>query len=258
MMEPCPIATEHLCVGHGGVAVLRDVHLELPPGSLTALIGINGIGKSTLLRTVAGLLPPVEGTVLACGQVLHAMPVAERARHIAVVLTGRPDTGMLDVVSLVSLGRHPWTGHWGKLTKKDREAVNEAMEVTGIARLRHKLVMECSDGECQKVLIARALAQATPVLVLDEPTAYLDLPNRAAVVRMLRNAAHSGGRSVLFSTHDLQLALDLCDRLVLLRSAVATWQGTPAEAVASGELERAFQGSGVQFFPGQGTHRFTP
>lgn len=258
MMDPCRISTEHLSVGHAGAAVLHDVNIEMLPGTLTALVGINGIGKSTLLRTLAGLLQPVEGTVLMDGNMLHAMPASERARHIAVVFTGRPDTGLLDVVSLVALGRHPWTGRWGKLAQADREAVEHAMQSTGITGLRHKQVRSCSDGECQKVLIARALAQATPVLLLDEPTAFLDLPNRAAVVRVLRAAAHGDGKAVLFSTHDLQLAMDLCDRLILLRSSAAPWQGTPAEALSSGELERAFQGAGVRFLPGQGTHRFIP
>jgi iron complex transport system ATP-binding protein len=249
--------TEALSVGHAGAALLRDVSLDLPSGTLTAMIGVNGIGKTTVLRTLAGLIPPVAGKVVLGGRNLAEMPVAERARQIAVVLTGRPDTGLLDVETLVALGRHPWTDRWGRASEADRAEVERSLALTGTEPLRHRRVRSCSDGECQKVLIARALAQATPILLLDEPTAFLDLPNRAAVVRLLRNIAHNANKAVLFSTHDLQLALDLCDRLILLRSNGGPWQGTPGEAMGSGDLQRAFQGAGVHFDPIGGTHRFT-
>ncbi len=258
MISGSRITTEDLTVGHRDQAVLEHVQLELPQGALTALIGVNGIGKSTLLHTLAGLLDPMQGRVLIEGEDLAAMSMAQRARHIAVVLTGRPDTGLLAVEELVALGRHPWTGRWGALAPADRLAVDHALRHSGILHLRTKQAATCSDGEFQKVLIARALAQETPVLLLDEPTAFLDLPNRAEVVRVLRSIAHGEGRTVLFSTHDLQLALDLCDRLVLLRGGDALWQGTPQEAMASGELDRAFSGSGVRFNPIDGTHRFVP
>ena len=130
------------------------------------------------------------------------------------------------------------------------------MKLAGAEHLRGKSLGTCSDGECQKVLIARALAQDTPVLLLDEPTAFLDLPNRAGIVRMLRTIAKDQGKAVLFSTHDLQLAMDLCDRILLLRRDGPIWQGTPTAASASGELEHAFAGSGIRFDPATGTHRF--
>ncbi len=258
MGQQALLRTEDLAVGHAGKAVLHHVQMELQPGSLTAVIGINGVGKSTLLRTLAGLLPAVQGKVWLGQTDLCNLSVAQRARHLAVVLTGRPDTGQLDVETLVSFGRHPWTDRWGRASEADREAVERALELTGTAQLRHRQARSCSDGECQKVLIARALAQDTPLLLLDEPTAFLDLPNRAAVVRLLRAIAHGGNKAVLFSTHDLQLAMDLCDKLVLLRSGDVPWQGTPAQALASGELAHAFASAGVQFDPVGGTHRFMP
>jgi iron complex transport system ATP-binding protein len=245
-----------LAIGHGRTAVMRGIDLHVSPGELTALVGVNGVGKSTLLRTLAGLLPPLEGRVAWGKDDVHALSARERAKAIAVVLTGRPRTGMLTVEALVGLGRHPWTGRWGTIGEADRNAVEQALQRTGAQALRHRFVEACSDGECQKVLIARALAQDTPVLLLDEPTAFLDLPNRAEIVRMLRAEAHAAGKAVLFSTHDLQLALDLCDKLVLLRSGKAPWQGTPREAMASGELARAFEGSGIRFDAEHGTHRF--
>ena len=258
MMKPGSLHTEGLSVGHGRVPLIRGIRAALPAGSLTAMIGINGIGKSTLLKTLAGLLPPMEGRVLMGEEDVFRMPVTERARRIAVVLTGRPDTGMLDVETLTGLGRSPWTNRWGRTNAADREAVERALQLTGAWHLRHRQVTSCSDGECQKVLIARALAQATPVLLLDEPTAFLDLPNRAEVVRVLRSIAHEEGKAVLFSTHDLQLALDLCDRIILMRTGEGLWQGTAVEAKASGELDRAFSSSGVRFDRRNGTHRFLP
>ena len=250
--------TEGLSVGYGKKVLMSNIDMDLPAGSLTALLGINGIGKSTLLRTLAGLHLPLSGKVLVEGEHVHALSATERARRIAVVLTGRPRAGMLDVETLVTLGRQPWTDRWGRTTTADRDAVDQALEQAGALQLRNRQVDTCSDGEVQKVLIARALAQATPVLLLDEPTAFLDLPNRADIVRVLRSIAHAGNKAVFFSTHDLQLALDLSDRVVLMRSGDGLWQGTPGEAMNSGELGRAFSGSGVSIDPLTGTHRFLP
>ena len=254
-MEPL-LSTEQLAFGYGAHPLLANVNMELHAGQLTALIGVNGIGKSTLLRTLAGLHAPLAGKVLINGNDVRVLSSSERARRVSIVLTGRPQGGMLDVGTLVALGRQPWTGRWGGLTPKDQEAVEDALKRAGAEHLRDKLLNTCSDGECQKVLIARALAQSTPVMLLDEPTAFLDLPNRAGVVRMLRAIAGEENKAIFFSTHDLQLALDLCDRLLLMRRGAPLWQGSPAEALASRELERAFEGTGIAFDHATGTHRF--
>lgn len=250
------LRTEELAVGHGHSLLADHINLDLRAGTLTALLGVNGIGKSTLLRTLAGLHLPLRGRVLVKGLSVTSLSATERARSLAVVLTGRPKGGILDVETLVNLGRQPWTDRWGRIRKADREAVEQALEQTGAQHLRHRLVDTCSDGEMQKAMIARALAQATPVLLLDEPTAFLDLPNRAGIVRMLRTIAHTGRKAVFFSTHDLQLAMDLADQVVLMRPGVGLWQGTPAAAMSSGELERALGGGGVSIDPVAGTHRY--
>jgi iron complex transport system ATP-binding protein len=250
------LETQRLAIGHGDRPLLEDARIELDAGILTALVGVNGIGKSTLLRTLAGLHRPLNGHVLVQGKDMHTLAAAERARLVSVVLTGRPQTGMIDVETLVGLGRHPWTDRWGVFAASDEDAVRNALERTGALHLRRRSLDTCSDGECQKVMIARALAQATPVLLLDEPTAFLDLPNRAEIVRVLRTIAHDEGKAVFFSTHDIQLVLDLCDRVVLMRPAKELWQGDTREALSSGVLAEAFAGSGVRFDAASGTHRF--
>lgn len=255
MSSEAVLDTRGLAIGYGETVLLKGIDLRLVPGTLTALLGPNGIGKSTLLRTMAGSQPPLAGTVHVSGKELRTMSMRDRARMIALVTTARPDLRMLDVASLVGLGRYPWTGRWGTFHARDVRAVEEAMGRAGLLALRDRPLNACSDGERQKAMIARALAQEAPLMLLDEPTAFLDVTNRAAIVRLLRAHAVSAGGAVLFSTHDLQLALDLSHTLVLLRAGEGVWQGTPEEAVASGELQRVFAGAGVSFDP-SGMHRY--
>lgn len=235
---------------------MRDIGITLRKGELTALIGVNGIGKSTLLRTLGGLQPAQAGRVIICGKETRTLSAMARARLIAMVLTGRPTTGTLDVGTVVAMGRQPWTDRWGREQEQDRRFIQRALERAGAEDLVQRTLSTCSDGEFQKVLIARALAQDTPVILLDEPTAFLDLPNRVGIIRTLRAIALAEGKAVFFSTHDLQLAMDLCDRIVLLRKDAPLWQGTPAEALASAELSNAFAGTGIRLDPKTGTHRF--
>lgn len=255
-MEPL-LRTHALAIGYGTHRLMEGIAIDAQAGELVALLGVNGIGKSTLLRTLAGMRAPLSGSITVVGQPLDAMSAAERARRVSVVLTGRPSLGAMDVYDLVALGRQPWTGALGRLTAADHAAVEQALVRVGAEHLRARPLTSCSDGECQKVMIARALAQGTPVILLDEPTAFLDLPNRAAIVRVLKVIAQQESKCIIFSSHDLQLALDLCDRVLLMRRNGPLWQGTPAEALASGELELAFAGSGIRFDAHTGTHRFT-
>lgn len=243
-----------LAVGHGRCRVVEDIHMQVMPGELVALIGVNGSGKSTLLRTLAGLLPPLAGKVLIHGTEVHALPASERARRIAMVLTGSTRPGMMDVRSMVALGRHPWTGAFGKLGPEDVREVEDALQQVGLQGLADRPLPMLSDGERQKVSIARAMAQATPLMLLDEPTAYLDLVNRVRIMRLLHDITRRSSKAVLLSTHDLRSALDLADRLVLVHAG-GVWSGSPQDAIDTNILGDAFATEGSQFDPESGTLR---
>lgn len=208
------ITTNRLTVGYRGHRVVEDISLSLPSGRLVCLLGPNGAGKSTLLRTLCGFQPPIAGTVTISGSDITTMSAAEVARLVSVVLTDRPLTPSLTAREMVGMGRAPYTGFWGRLSDDDRRLVSEAMQTVGIAPLATRRMGRLSDGERQKVMIAKALAQHTPVIVLDEPTAFLDYPSKVAVMKTLARLAHDEGKTILMSTHDLELAAQLGDELM--------------------------------------------
>lgn len=208
------ITTNRLTVGYRGHRVVEDISLSLPCGRLVCLLGPNGAGKSTLLRTLCGFQPPIAGTVTISGSDITTMSAAEVARLVSVVLTDRPPTPSLTAAEMVGMGRAPYTGFWGRLSDDDRRLVSEAMTTVGIAPLATRRMGQLSDGERQKVMIAKALAQHTPVIVLDEPTAFLDYPSKVAVMKTLARLAHDEGKTILMSTHDLELAAQLGDELM--------------------------------------------
>ncbi|MBL0126304.1 MAG: ABC transporter ATP-binding protein [Flavobacteriales bacterium] len=250
------LAIEGLIVGHPGVVLVKDVSFTLKAGEVAAIVGVNGSGKSTLLRTVLGLYPPLAGSITIMDEDLASLSVKARSRSIGAVLTGRPRIGAIDVRTVVALGRHPWTGHMGRLSAVDHERVENALTSTGTHDLANRTFDSLSDGEAQKVQLARAVAQDTPVLVLDEPTAHLDVVNRVVLVTLLHEIARSLQRGVLLSTHDLATAMDLCDRILVIHDRTL-WSGTPSEARASGILSRAFAADGLRFDPSTSTLRGT-
>lgn len=208
------ITTNRLTVGYRGHRVVEDISLSLPCGRLVCLLGPNGAGKSTLLRTLCGFQPPIAGTVTISGSDISTMSAAEVARLVSVVLTDRPLTPSLTAAEMVGMGRAPYTGFWGRLSDDDRRLVSEAMQTVGIDSLATRRMGQLSDGERQKVMIAKALAQHTPVIVLDEPTAFLDYPSKVAIMKTLARLAHDEGKTILMSTHDLELAAQLGDELM--------------------------------------------
>lgn len=189
--------------------VVRLGPASVTPGEIVAVLGVNGAGKSTLLRTLIGLAPPLEGAVTLAGRPLHEVDRAESARLVAVVSSERPDPGLLRVEEVVALGRHPHTGRTGRLGAEDDAVVAAAIEATGATALVGRRLAQLSDGERQRVMIARALAQEPSLLVLDEPTAFLDMGGRVMVHELAARLAREQGLAVLLATHDVELALEI-------------------------------------------------
>lgn len=242
-----PVLLVHgLAVGYGTNTVAKNVNLSLSAGRLTGLIGMNGVGKSTLIRTLSGLQRPLGGSVLLNNRDLFGYSQSELAQNLALVLTEKMPPGSLSVGELVALGRQPYTGWWGKLSAHDRAAVTEAMTVTGITPLSNKKHFEISDGQLQKALIARAIAQNTPLIILDEPTTHLDLGHKMTVLKLLKNLAAGSGKAVLFSSHDPELALQLCDDILLMAPDFVL-QDSPERLIANGHLDKLFGTPDVVF-----------
>ena len=255
-MSSAILQARGLCIGYAPrrrprLEVASDLEVELFEGELVCLLGPNGAGKSTLVRTLSGLQKPLSGEVLLQGGDLHALTESERARLLGIVLTERVDAGNLSACSLAGLGRYPYTGWDGRLSPADEEVVRWAMAAVGAGDLAARSVGELSDGERQKVMIARALAQEPAVLLLDEPTAFLDLPRRVEILQLLRRLAAGGDRAVLLSTHDLDLALRCADRLWLLPPGGPLQTGAPEDLVLSGAFQRTF--ADVEFNPVTGS-----
>ena len=211
------ITLEQLSVGYKGFSpVVTGINVEIKSGELTCLIGPNGIGKSTLLKTLTGFLPKLGGRLLLDGRDIDLLSQRERAKYISIVLTYKTDVQNLSVAEMVGMGRMPYTGFWGKLNADDREIVAEAINMVGINHLKDRMVQTLSDGERQKVMIAKALAQQTPIILLDEPTSFLDFPSKVEMLQLLHSLARETDQVVFLSTHDLELALRIADRLVEL------------------------------------------
>ncbi|MBF1392899.1 ABC transporter ATP-binding protein [Prevotella histicola] len=209
------ITLSHLSVGYKiGHAVVSDINLTLQSGKLASLIGANGVGKSTLLKTLTGFLPKLEGSLLLDGKDISEFSQRALARQISIVLTQKPDVQNLTVEEIVGLGRSPYTGFFGKLHANDQQIVDESITAVGIEKLKNRMIQTLSDGERQKVMIAKALAQQTPVIFLDEPTAFLDFSSKVETFQLLQRMAHEMGKLVLLSTHDLELAVRFSDTLL--------------------------------------------
>lgn len=252
MINDNSLSLRHVAIGydarrHKARAVCRDLTAAATTGTLTCLVGRNGAGKSTLLRTIARLQQRLAGDILIGGCDIGRMPREAFARCLSIVLTKRPDAESMTVGELVSLGRAPYTGFWGRLADADRRAVADALATVGIGSMAARRVSSLSDGECQKAMIAKSLAQDTPVILLDEPSAFLDYPGKVELIRILARLAHDKGKTILLSTHDLDTALPLADHLWLMHDGMLD-EGAPRELAESGMLTKvmgvAVAGSG--------------
>ena len=231
------IRLENLTLAYGSRTLIRDVTAAMPRGRLTALVGRNGTGKSTLLRAIAGLGEAAAGRILLDGRAVESLSPAETAATVALVTTDKVRIADLRCRDVVALGRAPYT-NW----------VERSLALVGMEDYADKTMDRMSDGECQRIMIARALAQQTPVMLLDEPTAFLDMPNRYELCTLLRRLAREENKCVLFSTHELDIALALCDDIALISPPDLRHMPTD-EMVRSGCIERLFTGDTVAFDP---------
>ncbi|MBQ9076378.1 MAG: ABC transporter ATP-binding protein [Muribaculaceae bacterium] len=238
------LSTRNLSVGYRSgksvTTILHGLDLTLRRGELVCLLGANGIGKSTLLRTLSGVQAPLSGEVTISGRDMTHYSPKELSRLISIVYTDRTLAGALTVNELVSLGRHPYTGFLGRLDHKDRTIISHSLDAVG---MRHKAdchVATLSDGERQKVMIARALAQEAPVIILDEPTAFLDVASRIDTMRQLHSLACEHGKAILLSSHDINCSLSTAGRLWLLRHDRTMSEGVTEDMIMNGELESLF------------------
>jgi len=214
--------------------VISDINLELRSGQLACLIGENGIGKSTLLKTLTGFLPKLKGSLLLGNRDIESFSQRELARQVSIVLTQKPDVQNLTIEEIIGLGRSPYTGFFGRLRTEDRKVVDDAIATMGIEKLRGRMIQTLSDGERQKVMIAKALAQETPIILLDEPTAFLDFPSKAETFQSLQRMAHERDKLILLSTHDLELAVRFADSLLEVK------KGT-LQAVSASEVKASIR-----------------
>ena len=233
------LTTKNLIVGYGTRAVLSPLSLELPEGKLTILIGSNGCGKSTLLRTLTGAQPALGGEVEVDGKPLAEMSAAKMARRISLVLTDRNGGGGLRVKELVAIGRHPYSGFLGRLNTEDREIVADAIAAVGLAHKTDEFVASLSDGERQKAMIARAIAQSTDIIVLDEPTSFLDVAARFEIINLLSDMSRCLGKTILLSTHDIAPAIAAAD-YVWAVSGTTVHAASRQQMIASGVLDTVY------------------
>ena len=227
--------------------VHQHLNFQLHAGELTCLLGANGAGKSTLLRTLSASQPSLEGELLILDKPVSEYTEKERSRTIGVVLTDKTFTGGLSVYELVALGRQPHTGFFGRLTKEDRRIVEEAMENVGIAHKARNYTAELSDGERQKVMIAKALVQECPLILLDEPTAFLDVVSRIEIMHLLHRLAVEQNKAILLSTHDIEQALVLSDKLWLLTKGEGLQYGVTEDIILSHRMDSLFPHKDIRF-----------
>lgn len=220
--------------------VSEELSLSIRNGELVALLGPNGCGKSTLMRTMGGLQKAISGFVFIENQDIQNMAIRKRAKYLSFVLTEKIESANLTINDIVSIGRYPYVGYMGKLTQADWLIVNNALDACSLGGWNDRLFSELSDGEKQRVMIARALAQDTPFMLLDEPTAHLDLPNRIEMMRMLNQLAKKTGKAILISTHELDLAMQWVDTIWLMNSEGKIFSGIPEDIILSGKIEEIF------------------
>lgn len=247
------LKAEHLSIGYNQngteIAVASNIYFELQSGKFICLVGPNGAGKTTLLRTLAGFQPALGGNILLNKRNLPSVKPRELAQILSIVLTDRPQLYRMSVFDVASMGCQPYTGFFGRLDSHHKKIVSFALEQTGIAHLKHRLFDELSDGERQKCMIAKSLAQQTPIIILDEPSAFLDYPAKTDLMALLKHLSTVKGKLVIMSTHDINLALNWADELMLISPQKPFLVHQPAEVLANNILAAYFNRNDLFFDP---------
>ena len=250
------LRTEALSAGYGDREVLQNLSFSVRPGEITALVGPNGAGKSTLLKTIARQLEPLRGTVFLGEENLAGMKAQETARRMSVILTERPRAELMTCFDVAAMGRYPYTGHLGILSEEDRNKVLETMELVGVGELRDREIARVSDGQRQLVMLARAICQEPEVLVMDEPTSYLDIRHKIEFLTILKKLVRERGIAVLVSLHELELAVRTADTVICVRDGKADRTGDPKKILTESYIEELYgmkPGSYSAFFRDAGS-----
>ncbi|WP_273567247.1 ABC transporter ATP-binding protein [Maribacter halichondriae] len=252
------LQTKNLSIGYQTkkevTTVAKEINLELHSGILTAIVGVNGIGKSTLLRTLGKVQPQLEGEIEINGKRLQDYNSLELASVVSLVLTEPLASKNMTVLELVTLGRQPYTNWIGALSENDKTKIREALERLELKPLRHKKCYELSDGQLQRVMIARALAQDTAIILLDEPTTHLDLYHKVRILKLLKSIAHETNKTIVFTTHEIEMAIQLCDTMLLLDGKTNPF-GQPCELIERKAFENLFPANAVSFDSQTGSFR---
>lgn len=242
------IRFENLKLGYGSRILIDNLSATIEGGTLTALVGRNGTGKSTLLRAIVGLGERLGGDIKLQGQSIGSLVAGQLSQLVAFVTTDKVRISNLKCRDVVALGRAPYTNWFGRMQEQDRQIVEQSLALVGMADFADKTMDQMSDGECQRIMIARALAQQTPIILLDEPTAFLDMPNRYELCILLSRLAHEQQKAILFSTHELDIALELCDMVALI--SPPSLHILPTEQmISSGYVEELFSNEVMSFDP---------
>ena len=252
------LQTDKLSIGYRSrkkdAVVASDINISLRKGELTGLVGANGIGKSTLLRTLTKVQPSLGGRIQIAGKALSEMNPVNLAQVMSLVLTESVVSKNLSVYELVALGRQPYTNWIGNLTETDRQQIDQAMQQTHIGDMKHKKCYELSDGQLQKVMIARALAQDTDLIILDEPTTHLDMYHKAYILKLLQKLVRNTNKAILFSSHEIDLAIQLCDTLMVM-TGEGVISASPENHIKQGNFNTLFPRDLIAFDPQTGSFR---
>ena len=244
------IQTKALSIGYktksGTKVIAQDINLALSKGKLIALVGENGIGKSTLLKTIAGIIPPLHGEITLLNKPFQSYKPLALAQELSIVLTDKLPPSNLTVYEIIALGRQPYTNWLGTLTKEDKEKIEEAIALTDISHLIEKKHDEISDGQLQIALITRSLSQNTSIIALDEPTTHLDLVHKATLLKLLQKLAHETGKTIVYSTHDIDLAIQMADEMIVITSNKIL-QDQPCNLIQTGIFNSLFDSKHLTF-----------